>query len=79
MVSAAVAAGGLRMGRARCFFRWWISSRVVCAWCKRILRIGGPLSFLPKRKVSHGCCPECSRRWLLTWRDGRRLRVVKAG
>lgn len=48
--------------------------RVVCAWCKRILRIGGLRAFLPGAPVSHGICRACFKKLSLN-----ELRELRAG
>lgn len=38
----------------------WNRRRIVCAWCNRIIKIGGPRSFFPGARLSHGICKPCS-------------------
>lgn len=61
----------------RRFWVWFVSHRVVCAWCGRIIRIGGPLSFLPRSEVSHGICDDCSRKVQLEFRRGPTARITR--
>lgn len=60
----------------RRFWTWFVSRRVVCSWCKRIIRIGGPLSFLPRRRVSHGCCARCAVKFGAAWLADRGARAL---
>jgi hypothetical protein len=61
----------------RRFWVWFVSHRVVCAWCGRIIRIGGPLSFSPRSEVSHGICDDCSRKVQLEFRRGPSARITQ--